>query len=114
MVIAFDEDQAPAGEEVGDEPQEESFEDEEHPPIADYASDNAADPPEVEGRRPIITLEEWMCRAVHTPTNSTVARICGRTCSGYGSYHRKVPAPHALLRKSPMTRADVGVYTGLP
>ena len=122
MVIAWEPNQAPAEEEYGEELQEEygeelqeeSFADEDRPLFEDYASDNAGDPPEVEGLRDVIVITEKMCRGVHTPTNSNVSRICGRLCIGVGCCQRKVPVPHAQLRKSPLTRAEAGEYLAVP
>jgi hypothetical protein len=47
----------------------------EESPFEDYASDNAGDP-EDDVEESVLGLEERMCRAVYTPTNSTISRIC--------------------------------------
>jgi hypothetical protein len=96
-----------------DDMNEESFEDEEPPPMWDrsYESDNAGDPDDEEVDS-IVYLVELMCRAVYTPLNSSISRVCGRFCSGPGSCQRRVPAPMSScllsissgVRREPATR----------
>jgi hypothetical protein len=58
-----------------DDMREEYFEDEDQAPFEDYASDNAGDP-EDDVEESVLGLEELICRAVYTSTNSTISRIC--------------------------------------
>jgi hypothetical protein len=116
MVITFqeghEERSAAAADDGSDDMREESFEDEDPAPFEDYASDNAGDP-EDEDVDAIVELVELMCRAVYTPLNSNISRICGRYCSGPGSCQRRVPSAHAQLRSSSRTRAPPGPYRSL-
>jgi hypothetical protein len=75
----------------------EYFEDEDQAHFEDYASDDAGDALD-DVEESVLELEELMSRAVYTPTNSTITRICGRICLGFPSCQCRVPSAHGRLR----------------